>query len=167
MINGTGMRAVLQWSAFDPARGKWAAGCTRDHPDSLSCKRVVGPGVGNTIALPAYSNEPAALVVLSCRQASYPASCRHRHTQKTRLRLRRQSRIHLPFQHIPTWLALVLSGCSPPANVPPRPRARPPNRATRRLLHGKHPRVVPADQLRVLRSSRQPSRAPTRSLITR
>jgi hypothetical protein len=78
-----------------------------------------------------------------------------RASQKTRLRLRRQSHIQLLYQHIPAWLALVLCGCSPPANVPPRRQERPPNRAIRRLLHGKHPQGDAGDQLRVLGSSRQ------------
>jgi hypothetical protein len=32
------------------------------------------------------------------------------------------------------------------ANVPPQATGTTPNRATRRFLHGKHPRVMPADQ---------------------
>lgn len=52
MINGTRMRAAIQWIPFNPARGKWAAGCTRDHPASFPQKRAVGPAGGNTIALP-------------------------------------------------------------------------------------------------------------------
>ena len=151
------MRAVLQWSAFDPARGKWAAGCTRDHPDSLSCKRVVGPGVGNTIALPAYSNEPAAdLVVLSCRQASYAASCRHRHTQEPGCGYAANPVFNCrssTSQHCWRWSCQMVTACQRAASA----TGTTPHRATRRLLHGKHPRVVPADQLRVLRSSRQPS----------
>jgi hypothetical protein len=41
-----------------------------------------------------------------------------RASQKARLRLRRQSHIHLPYQHIPAWLALV----RPDAHRPPTGR---------------------------------------------
>jgi len=48
------------------------------------------------------------------------------------------SRIHLPYQHIPAWLALVLSdGYRPPTCR--LGHRHDPNRATQRLLHGKHP----------------------------
>lgn len=74
---------------------------------------------------------------------------------ETRLRLRRRSRIQLPYHRVPALLALVLSDAQrlptcrlghrhdPPPCDPTLPAWQAP------------PRVVPADQLRVLRSSRQ------------
>jgi hypothetical protein len=86
-----------------------------------------------------------------------------RASQKTRLRLRRQSRIQLPY-HLPAWLALVLSGRSPPANVPPRPPERPQPCDPTPPAWQAPTRVMAADQLRVLGSSRQQACAPTRPL---
>jgi hypothetical protein len=60
MINGTRMRAAIQWIPFNPTRGTWAAGCTRDHPASLPAGARGRPCSGEPYcAPPANSNEPA------------------------------------------------------------------------------------------------------------
>jgi hypothetical protein len=78
---------------------------------------------------------------------------------ETRLRLRRQSRIQLPYhlQHYWRWSCRMLTARQRAASA----AGTTPNRAIRRFPNGKHPRVVSADQLRVLWSSRQPSCADT------
>ena len=130
---------------LDPCPPRYA---TRSPPDRFIARRWAPPSAHSG------QNEEGGRLGRPCGPGAHS-----RASQKTRLRLRCRSRIQLPYHLQHCWRWSCPDAHRPP--MAPRPQERPPTVRSDASCMASTTRVMPADQLRVLRSSRQQACAPT------